>query len=78
MNKELCLSCDDGRLVVECCNGADGCSCNGGLVDMGVCNVCKGTGYINDNSDKNANIKHLSGRCFAGSGPTRGYWAYRR
>lgn len=78
-NKISCPSCyGEGRWEVECCNGSGGCSCHGGLVDMGTCNVCQGHGYVIDgqfNSMANVNYIMNSGACFVGSGPTTGYWA---
>ncbi len=76
---ERCPSCNgSGRLVTECCNGAGGCSCKGDLVDIGICRVCNGYGYVvKGHYDPNANSKFIRATrmCFAGSGPTTGYWA---
>jgi hypothetical protein len=78
-NKNECPSCyGEGRWDTECCNGSGGCSCRGGLVDMGPCNVCKGTGYVIEgqyNAGANVDFLMRSGACFAGSGPSSGYWA---
>lgn len=68
----------EGTWEVECCSGASGCSCRGGLVDMGTCNVCRGSGQVEKNNhNPRANVDYLerAGACFAGSGPTSGYWA---
>jgi len=73
-----CEGCQGtGRLITECCNGHDGCSCKGGLVDVGICRVCNGHGYTDsEHCDMKANVNYLkfTGACFAGSGPTKGYW----
>jgi hypothetical protein len=78
-NKVDCPSCfGEGRWETECCNGAGGCSCRGGMVDMGVCNVCEGRGWIIEgqcNPMANADYLMGSGACFAGSGPRDGYWS---
>lgn len=78
-DKKICPSCyGEGTWDVECCNGAGGCSCKGGLVDMGTCNVCGGAGYVIEgqyNERANVNAIMRSGACFAGSGPSSGYWA---
>jgi hypothetical protein len=44
---------------------------------MGKCNVCNGTGWHRPDADTRANLRTIQGRCFVGSGPTRGYWANR-
>lgn len=76
MEKEICLACNGtGEWETECCSGVGGCSCNGDPVYMGKCNVCEGTGYINENSDPAANLKAINGACFIGSGPNNGIWA---
>lgn len=69
-----CKNCINGRWETECCNGADGCDCRGEVIDMGTCNVCSGIGWHNPDADTRANVKAIQGRCFIGSGPTRGYW----
>jgi len=62
-----------GRLFVECCSGGSGCSCAGGMIDLGVCRVCIGTGTVDETSDTRANITAvtaiLGGRGYLGSGP---------
>lgn len=77
--KKECPSCyGEGRWETECCNRSGGCSCGGGLVDMGRSNVCNGTGYVFDgeyNDRANVDFLEKAGACFAGSGPTTGYWA---
>lgn len=70
-----CRNCYNGRWEVECCNGAGGCDCHGKPVDMGICNVCGGTGWHRPDADTRANLRKIQGRCFVGSGPTSGYWA---
>ncbi len=74
-----CPSCyGEGRWETECCNGAGGCSCRGGLIDMGICNVCNGRGEVPEgrfNPRANSDFIMRSGACFAGSGPRSGYWA---
>lgn len=76
---ERCPSCyGSGQWETECCNGADGCDCNGQRVQMGRCNVCQGSGQIRaDRQGVNlrANCDAIAGRCFIGRGPTSGYWA---
>jgi hypothetical protein len=73
-----CPNCGgQGCWQTECCDGSDGCSCRGGLVDMGTCNCCGGTGIVDESYDKDANVRSLQGVCFAGSGPSVGYWAGR-
>lgn len=78
MNERYCPNCNGtGRLITECCNGKDGCSCKGGLVDVGICHCCDGTGHVDpDNYDPNANVRFLKNSlaAFAGSGPNRGYF----
>jgi len=67
--------CGSGRLVIECCDGSHGCSCHGGLVDVGSCKVCGGSGYVDtENYDSKANVNWLknTGACFAGSGHQSG------
>jgi hypothetical protein len=74
-----CPSCyGEGTWETECCSGAGGCSCKGQPVDMGACNVCHGTGYVDENNhNARANSDYIMSRgaCFAGSGPTSGFWA---
>jgi len=67
--------CDNGRWFTECCNGAGGCSCHGQPVDMGTCHICHGTGWRRPDADIKANLRTIQGFCFAGSGPSSGYWA---
>ncbi len=70
-----CEMCEGGIWYTECCNGANGCDCKGQMVEMGQCNVCKGTGWRRLDANKMANCEAIRGRCFVGSGPTSGYWA---
>lgn len=66
----------DGYWETECCNGSGGCSCRGERVNMGPCNVCRGTGKIDPNNyDSKANLRTIQGYCFTGSGPSTGYWS---
>lgn len=78
-NYIICPSCyGQGTWETECCNGSGGCSCGGGLVDMGTCQVCRGEGRVIEgrhNPRANSDFIMRSGACFAGSGPTSGYWA---
>lgn len=70
-----CRNCINGRWETECCNGANGCDCRGQVIDMGTCRVCGGSGWHGSEADTRANRRSIEGRCFAGSGPTSGYWA---
>lgn len=74
-----CPGCyGSGCWQTECCDGSGGCSCGGGLVDMGRCNVCGGYGRVTEgefNARANVDVILNGGYCFAGSGPTSGYWA---
>lgn len=71
-----CECCENGIWYTECCNGADGCSCEGLPINMGPCNVCEGTGYRRPDADTKANVKTIQGSCFIGSGPRNmpSYW----
>jgi len=66
-----------GEWEVACCNGSGGCSCGGELVPMGTCNVCHGTGEIDETADKMANVRAIRGFGFIGSGPAGGYFGCR-
>lgn len=70
-----CPGCGgEGEWEVECCSGANGCDCHGQPVPMGRCNICNGSGYVDENNyDRKANIRVIQGRCFIGRGPTSGY-----
>lgn len=68
-NEQVCPLCLDGRWEVECCNGSGGCSCGGEPVDMGICNACKGSGFVGDDYDARANIRAIQGLHFIGTGP---------
>lgn len=72
-----CEMCENGVWWSECCNGAEGCSCQGQPVNMGTCNVCGGKGFRKPNANKNANSDYIrrNRMLFAGSGPVRGYWS---
>ncbi len=58
-----------GTWQTECCSGAYGCSCGGGLVEMGVCLVCHGAGMVPAGTDMSANSRSIKGICYVGSGP---------
>jgi len=66
--------CEDGHWYAECCDGSGGCSCGGRAMDMGICNVCGGSGWRRPDADLTANAKTIRS-CFLGSGPRTGYWA---
>jgi hypothetical protein len=70
-----CRNCIGGRWETECCNGANGCDCQGQVIDMGTCRVCGGSGFRRPDANTRANIQSIEGRCFIGHGPTSGYWA---
>lgn len=75
---EICPGCNgEGRWEAECCNGSGGCSCHGEPVDMGLCNVCGGSGEVPKGKPVNtkANLEAIQGFCFIGSGPSDGIWA---
>jgi len=57
--KNLCPNCHGSRrLEVECCSGYN-CTCRGGIVDMGACRVCNGSGQVGDNPNTNANTEFI-------------------
>lgn len=60
-----CRSCTNGRFIVECCSGANGCDCRGQPVDMGPCKVCRGTGFHDSDADRRANIRSHADRTFS-------------
>jgi len=64
-----CEHCNNGKWETECCSGAYGCTCMGGLVDMGSCKVCNGTGWRRPDANPEANIETIRGLSYAGSGP---------
>lgn len=67
-----CTACAGrGHWAVECCNGSSGCSCRGQEVDMGPCNVCRGTGWRRLDANVLANCDAIRGMCYLGSGPRR-------
>jgi hypothetical protein len=74
-----CPSCyGSGQWETECCNGSSGCDCKGEVVQMGLCNVCHGTGQVpvdGEGVNFHANCDAIAGLCFIGSGPTSGLWA---
>jgi hypothetical protein len=68
--RELCgACCGAGSWETECCDGSRGCSCRGQVIPMGQCLACHGTGYVNEDHDKGANIRSIAGLCYIGSGP---------
>jgi hypothetical protein len=72
---QQCSACyGQGTWEVACCNGSGGCSCRGGLVPMGECNVCQGTGEMDENADTMANVRAIQGFGFIGTGPSGGYF----
>lgn len=76
-HRMACPGClGDGFWETECCDGSGGCSCGGGRIPMGTCNVCQGRGVVDrDGHDSMANAKLIGGYCFVGTGPSSGYWA---
>jgi len=72
-----CEMCENGVWWTECCSGAGGCSCHGQPVEMGICNVCGGTGLRDKdvNLQANSDMIRQGGFCFVGSGPRSGYWS---
>ena len=76
---ETCPSCyGSGEWETECCSGAGGCSCRGGVISMGQCNVCGGKGQVPttiSDEQRMANCRVIKGLCFIGSGPSGGVWA---
>lgn len=67
---ERCRACNgDGRFLTECWSG--GCSCRGGVVDMGNCRVCGGSGWVDPRvCDMDANRRVIRGLHFIGTGPS--------
>lgn len=73
---ERCPGClGSGYWETECCDGSGGCSCRGGRIQMGTCNVCRGYGVIGADANRMANVEAITGYCFIGTGPSSGYWA---
>lgn len=67
--QKKCPGCNGaGTWETECCNGAGGCSCEGEPVDMGMCNVCHGSGEVGPDHDPRANLKKIQGLHFIGTG----------
>lgn len=70
----MCPSClGDGYWEAECCNGSGGCSCGGQPVNMGRCNVCGGSGQVeegNYNPRANVNFIERGGYGYLGTGPS--------
>ncbi len=60
MTQKRRCHCDNGVWWAECCNGAHGCTCKGQPVMMGMCNVCNGRGFVDENSDPMANVKTIN------------------
>ena len=72
---ERCPSCmGAGTWQSACCDGSGGCSCRGEILEMGTCNVCRGSGQLpkNGNYDRDANINTIRGLSYLGSGPSWG------
>ena len=69
-----CRGCGGtGRWETECCNGSDGCTCRGEVLDMmGACRACGGSGIYSGSgpNDGSANRDAIRGLHFIGSGPT--------
>jgi hypothetical protein len=62
----------DGTWETECCDGSRGCSCRGERVPMGTCNVCGGSGQVEEgNFNPRANLEMIRGMSYTGSGPRR-------
>lgn len=76
---ETCPGCGgSGSWETECCSGAGGCSCRGQVLDMGPCNVCGGTGQVQGEYDRRANLRTMEGAAFIGTGPTSGWEGAKR
>lgn len=66
-----------GRLFTECCSGASGCDCRGEFVEIGLCRVCNGSGFMRVDADMSANVRVVRflaevGHGYLGSGPKYG------
>ena len=70
-----CGVCEgSGHWDTECCNGADGCPCGGGLVEMGACHACGGTGEVSVQQPMaNADFILRNYIMFPGGGPVHGW-----
>jgi hypothetical protein len=71
-----CKYCNgSGRLWTACCNGANGCPCEGREIELGACRVCGGRGetefehnlewHLNPN--RQAILDHCYGAGFIGN-----------
>jgi hypothetical protein len=69
-----CRACYGGQFLVECCDGSGGCSCGGGMIDMGPCRVCRGSGEHDEDADQSANLREIQGYGFIGTGPRGGFF----
>lgn len=54
-----CEMCENGEVWTECCNGSNGCPCEGRQVFFGICEVCHGTGERTADADTGANLQSL-------------------
>lgn len=54
-----CEMCENGQVWTECCDGSNGCPCEGQQVLYGRCLVCKGTGHREADADTQANIRSM-------------------
>ncbi len=54
-----CECCENGEVWIPCCNGLDGCDCEGRLVCWGPCLVCDGKGNRGPDADVLANVKAM-------------------
>lgn len=70
---EQCQACGGrGSWETECCNGAHGCPCRGGRVDMGSCRACGGVGFVQPGHQSpaaNANYIMSNHISYPGGGP---------
>lgn len=73
--EERCPGClGSGRFESACCNGANGCSCRGDIVDMGACRVCGGRGQVVAGQfNPRANLESIAGMMYLGTGPRSGH-----
>jgi hypothetical protein len=72
---EPCRACGGhGTWETECCNGASGCPCRGGLVEMGSCRACGGYGAV-DQQRPMANAEFILNNNigYPGGGPSDGW-----
>jgi hypothetical protein len=55
-----CECCEDGQVWIECCNGSEGCPCQGKQVLFGQCKVCGGIGQREEHADTKANLRSIT------------------